>query len=64
MAISDEVKWIIGEIEQAQTLERLLYLADIIRFDADHGYEYALKPNVEQVREAWAKRKGELRDDV
>ena len=63
MTISDDINWIIGEIQNAQSIERLNYLADIIKFDADHGYEYALEPHVKQVREAWAKRRGDLRDE-
>ena len=61
MNIEEAVTWIIGEIQNAQSIERLNYLADIIKFDADHGSEYALEPHVKQVREAWAKRRGELK---
>lgn len=50
-------QWMLEQINKAETMEGLNYLADIIRFDADHGSEYALSPLVEELRKAWIERK-------
>lgn len=59
---ADETEWILSEIESAQSIERLTWLGEVIKYDADHGFEYAMMPAVEVVRSSWAKRKQHLRE--
>ena len=53
----DATEWMLDLIEKTETLAGLNYLADVIKFDADHGSEYALTPKVEVLRKAWVERK-------
>ena len=53
-------EWILEQIKKAETIERLNWLGEVIFFDQEHEYDYAMEPAVVPVREAWKKRKGEL----
>jgi hypothetical protein len=54
------VCWMIGEIELAQSVERLSYLAEIIKHDSADQHPYATGENLETLRRFWKRRKDEL----
>ena len=50
----------IEEIENAKSIERLKFLAWVIREDTKSGCEWIYSVNLEELREAW-KQKNELK---
>jgi hypothetical protein len=58
--MAEGLEWMIGEIKKAESIERLNYLADIIKFDGDHKYPYAIGDNLEKLRQAWRDKKNGL----
>jgi hypothetical protein len=59
-----DTEWMLEEIRKAQTIERLIWLGEVIKFDADHGSEYALGESREILRKAWGDRRNELQRNV
>jgi hypothetical protein len=58
-----DTEWMLEEIRQAQTIERLIWLGEVIKFDADHGSEYALGDNCKILRKAWGDKKHQLKKE-
>ena len=50
-------QWIIEKIKRSDTIEKLNYWAEIVKFDLDDGYQFA---DVKLIRLEWAKRKKEI----
>lgn len=61
--VHELVCWMVGEIQLAQTEERLNYLADIIKHDAADKHPYATGDNLSMLRNFWKRRRDELQRD-
>ena len=58
-----DTEWMLEEIRKAQTIERLICLGQIIKYDADHNEPYALGENRELLRKAWGDKKHQLKKE-
>jgi hypothetical protein len=60
----DIIAWAQSAVATANTLERLLGLAEVFKLDKRDNHEYTAHPDFELVRKAWADRYTELGGNI
>ena len=57
----DETEWLIESIQSAKSIERLRFLAWVIRCDQEHGFDWSKDQGyMEQVRQEWKTKREQL----
>lgn len=58
------IQWAQLAVATANTLERMLSLAEVFKLDKEDGAEYTTRPDFDAVRKSWAARYRELGGDL
>jgi hypothetical protein len=63
MTLNKDAKWMLEEICKAKTIQRLIFIAEVIKSDSVCKYEYADENNLKLLRMAWNERNQQICSD-